>query len=35
MNPHRKKPTLRDILPSVKENRNFDRIVSNQQKEYF
>ena len=36
MNPHKKRPTLRDILLLVKENRNFDsELVSNQQKEYF
>ena len=36
MNPHQKKPTLRDILLLVKENKNFEsELVSNQQKEYF
>ena len=36
MNPEKKKPTLRDILKSVKENKDFNsELVSPDQKEYF
>ena len=36
MNPEKKKPTLRDILKSVKENKDFNsELVSLDQKEYF
>lgn len=36
MNPNKNKPTLRDILLLVKNNKNFDsELVSNQHKEYF
>jgi predicted O-methyltransferase YrrM len=36
MNPEKKKPTLRDILKSVKENNDFNsELVSLDQKEYF
>ena len=36
MNPHKKKPTLKDILISIKNNQDFvSDLVSEQQKEYF
>ena len=36
MNPNKKKPTLRDILLLVKNNKDFDsELVPNQYKEYF
>ena len=36
MNPGKKKPTLRDILISVKNNKDFEsELVSKDQKEYF
>ena len=36
MNPNKNKPTLRDILLSVKDNKDFDsELVPNQYKEYF
>ncbi len=36
MNPHKNKPTLRDILLLVKDNKSFDsELISNQNKKYF
>ena len=36
MNPNKKKPTLRDILLLVKDNKDFDsELISSHQKEYF
>ena len=36
MNPYKKKPTLRDILKSIKSNKNFNsELITEEQKKYF